>query len=95
MAAPCSRIEHAVETHSVAAGNAERSDGARVRGEAFRRVLGVDADLDRMAADAHLILADAKRSPPAIRIISRTRSMPVTISVTGCSTWMRVFISRK
>ena len=36
-------IEHAVETHAVAAGNAERADGARVRREAFRRILGVDA----------------------------------------------------
>ena len=39
--------------------------------------------------------ASASGSPPAIRIISRTRSTPVTISVTGCSTWMRVFISMK
>src|SRR5207244_917947 len=30
-------------------------------------------------------------SPSAMRICSRTRSMPVTISVTGCSTWIRVF----
>ena len=34
-------------------------------------------------------------SPEATRICSRTRSMPVTSSVTGCSTWSRVFISRK
>ena len=34
-------------------------------------------------------------SPCAMRIISRTRSMPVIISVIGCSTWMRVFISMK
>ena len=34
-------------------------------------------------------------SPDATRICSRTRSMPDTISVTGCSTWSRVFISRK
>ncbi len=36
-----------------------------------------------------------RRAPPAMRICACTRSMPVTISVTGCSTWMRVFISRK
>jgi hypothetical protein len=38
-----------------------------------------------------------KRSgwPCAMRIISWTRSMPVIISVIGCSTWMRVFISMK
>ena len=33
--------------------------------------------------------------PSAMRSISFTRSMPVIISVTGCSTWMRVFISMK
>ena len=34
-------------------------------------------------------------SPAAIRNISRTRSMPVTSSETQCSTWRRVFTSRK
>ena len=34
-------------------------------------------------------------SPAATRTCSRTRSSPVTTSVTVCSTWMRVFISRK
>ncbi len=34
-------------------------------------------------------------SPAAIRSCSATRSMPVTSSVVGCSTWMRVFISMK
>ena len=33
-------------------------------------------------------------SPAAIRSWSATRSRPVTSSVTGCSTWRRVFISR-
>ena len=33
--------------------------------------------------------------PIATSICIFTRSMPVTISVTGCSTWMRVFISMK
>ena len=35
------------------------------------------------------------RSPAAIRICSLTMSMPVTNSVTGCSTWTRVFTSMK
>ena len=35
------------------------------------------------------------RSPAAIRICSLTMSMPVMNSVTGCSTWRRVFTSRK
>ena len=34
-------------------------------------------------------------SPAATRICSFTRSKLVTISVTGCSTWIRVFISMK
>src|SRR5580704_215901 len=38
-------IKHAVETHPVATWHAEGGDRARVRGETFRRVLGVDADL--------------------------------------------------
>jgi hypothetical protein len=37
----------------------------------------------------------ASFSPAATRIICSTRSMPVTSSVTGCSTCSRVFISRK
>ena len=44
---------------------------------------------------AHVVLVNGSGSPAAIRICSRTRSIPVTISVTGCSTWMRVFTSRK
>ena len=34
-------------------------------------------------------------SPAAIRICSRTMSIPVVASVTQCSTCTRVFISRK
>ena len=34
-------------------------------------------------------------SPRATRSCAATRSMPVTSSVIGCSTWRRVFISRK
>ena len=34
-------------------------------------------------------------SPAATRMPSLTMSIPVTISVTQCSTWTRVFISRK
>ena len=39
--------------------------------------------------------AQRSGSPPAMRSCLATRSMPVIISVTGCSTWMRVFISMK
>jgi hypothetical protein len=37
----------------------------------------------------------ASGSPPAIRNCSAIRSTPVIASVTGCSTWIRVFISMK
>src|SRR5258705_577556 len=52
-------IEHAVEAHAVATWHVECGDGARVWHEAFRRILGVDADLDRLTIDAYLILAEA------------------------------------
>ena len=39
--------------------------------------------------------ARVSSAPAATRICSRMRSMSVIISVTGCSTWMRVFISMK
>jgi hypothetical protein len=48
-----------------------------------------------MAAQDDILLAVAQGLPPAIRICSFTMSTPVTISVTGCSTWTRVFISMK
>ena len=62
----------------------------------LRDVLCVDAALDRMPAEARRPPAAARAArPAAIRICSRTRSSPVTSSVTVCSTWMRVFISMK
>ena len=66
----------------------------------LRRVLGRDAALEggtRAAAmpswrDAEL---GQRLRRAAIRICAWTRSMPVTSSVTVCSTWMRGFISMK
>ena len=71
-------------------------DAARARQEAGVGVLGVDAALDRVPALAEILLPERQRL--ALRrsgsAASRGRR-PVTISVTGCSTWSRVFISRK
>ncbi len=39
--------------------------------------------------------AKGSRSPAATLSCHSTRSRPVTNSVTGCSTWRRVFISMK
>jgi hypothetical protein len=48
-----------------------------------------------VAARHDIALAQRQPSPAAMRIWYWTMSMPVTISVTGCSTWTRVFISMK
>jgi hypothetical protein len=40
-------------------------------------------------------VVEVRASPSAMRNCSRTRSMPVTSSETGCSTWRRVLTSRK
>ena len=59
-------------------------------------VLGVDAALDGVPLrSGSSSCPNESRSPAATRICSLTRSTPVTTSVTGCSTWMRVFISMK
>ena len=72
----------------------EGLDRSRRRHERAR-ILGVDPALDGVPArlEAAVDLAAARRRRS--RSASSTRSRPVTISVTGCSTWMRVFISMK
>ena len=62
--------------------------------EAAVGVLGVDAGLDGMAVEADLRPGSSgSGAPAATSSCHSTRSMPVTASVTGCSTWSRVFIS--
>jgi hypothetical protein len=41
------------------------------------------------------LITSSRGSPAAMRIWLFTRSMPVTNSVTGCSTWMRALTSMK
>ena len=61
-----------------------------------RGALGVEPHLDRGAARRGRLGAGATSgSPAATRSIHSTRSMPVTSSVTPCSTWRRVLTSRK
>ena len=77
-------------------GGAQVGEPAGGREEVARRVLGVDARLDGMAADGELRPArSGSGSPAATRSCHSTRSRPVIISVTGCSTCSRVFISMK
>ena len=73
---------------------AQRQHGPAGRQEAARRVLGVDAGLDGVAVHA-IGRAAVSSSPAATRSCHSTRSSPYTSSVTGCSTWRRVFISMK
>ena len=71
-------------------------EAARGGGERPVGVLGVDAALDGVALQLDVVLlATASGSPAATRICALTRSMPVSISVTGCSTWMRALTSMK
>jgi hypothetical protein len=48
-----------------------------------------------VAAELDVALRNRSFSPAAMRICACTMSMPVISSVTGCSTWTRVFISMK
>ena len=84
-----------IHAHAGAAGHLKRGD-ASGRGHEGLGILGVDAALDGVAAE--LDRARRRRSsfsPAAMRICALIRSTLVTISVTGCSTWMRAFISMK
>jgi len=62
--------------------------GANIREEVIGRVLGINAQLHRVALYLQVLLFKADG-------LSLTRSMPVISSVTGCSTCRRVFISKK
>ena len=88
-------VDAAVVAHAGPAGEPEGRDPAGAREEALVGILGVDPALDGVAALARSSWRKGSRSPRAMRICSFTRSTPVTISVTGCSTCRRVFISRK
>ena len=88
------RVRERFDTDARAARDAERVDDARRRHEGVR-IFRIDAALDRMAGERDVACLNESRSPAAMRICSLTMSTPVTISVTGCSTWSRVFASMK
>ena len=90
----------AVEPDAVPGRAAIGGDPAVVGDEVVLRVLGGDPALDRVAVERDsswlaLPVASASVAPSAIRICARTMSMPVTSSVTVCSTWMRGLTSMK
>jgi hypothetical protein len=57
------------------------------------RILSVNARLDGMPSKRMSFCVSGSFSPDATVNCHATRSRPVTASVTGCSTWSRVFIS--
>ena len=85
-----------VDAHAGHPRLAVEQQAAGLRQKALRRILGVDARLDRVAALGDRALAStAAARRTATSSCARTRSMPATASVTACSTCRRVFISRK
>ena len=64
--------------------------------EVLGGVFGVDAALDGVAGELDVLLAEGEGlSGGDAELVLRPGRCPVTISVMGCSTWMRVFISMK
>jgi hypothetical protein len=86
-------IDGRLDAHVV--GENRLGQQARAGLERARRILGVDARLDRRGAARRRGSAAGIGSPAATRTIHSTMSTPVTSSVTPCSTWMRVLTSRK
>ena len=84
-----------VDADAVAAGNVEGGDLAGGR----RELCGCSALMRHSMAWPRISSFAGRmassRSPAAMRNCALTRSTPVMASVTGCSTWMRVFISMK
>ena len=82
----------AVQPDAEARGRAVGVDLAVIGHEAVRGIFGRDAALQRVAVQRDVVLlrqahlGSVQSWPCAIRICERTRSMPVTISVTVCST---------
>ena len=70
-------------------------DDAGLGPEVVLGVLGVDAELDGVAAQRDVRLGEPERLAGGDADLLATRSMPDSISVTGCSTWMRQLISMK
>ena len=69
---------------------------AGLRQEAAEGVLGVDPGLDRVPVDGDVVLGERQRlagGDPQLQLDQVEAGDRA--SVTGCSTWSRVFISRK
>ena len=88
-------LAHAVVDAQIPGRRREREmrDGAGGGEESALGVFGVDPRLDRVPGDRQRRLPGRQRLAGRDPDLHSTRSVPVTISVTGCSTWSRVFIS--
>jgi hypothetical protein len=82
-----------VNADAGAGGVFQDAEGAGGGHEVPARVLAGDAELEGVAADFGVVVAELLAA--ASRNCSRTRSMPVTSSETQCSTCRRVLTSRK
>ena len=88
-------VDVRVEAHAGAAGRMEHVDAAPATAGSCARDPRRSRGTRSRARAAAASSCTLSFSPAATRICSFTRSTPVIISVTGCSTWMRVFISMK
>ena len=75
-----------IDPHAVAARGIVEPDSARRRGEITRWIFGIDAALDRVLLELDVALVESSFSPFAMWICCLIKSIPVTSSVTGCST---------
>jgi hypothetical protein len=64
-------------------------------GDEALRVLRVDTALDAVPTEMDVLLLEPELLPVRNAELLPHDVDPVIASVTGCSTWMRVFISRK
>ena len=92
---PSRRLDAAVDAHALARQGTTRRCVRSRAGSRPQDPRRRAAPRSRGRGSATSDCANGSGRPCATWNCSRTRSMPVTHSVTGCSTWMRVFISRK
>ena len=88
-------VDAALQPHARPGRLAQAGDAPGLRQEVVVRVFGVDAALDGVPFERMSSWSSAARRPAGDRELLLDDVDAVTISVTGCSTWSRVFISRK
>jgi hypothetical protein len=84
-----------VNAHPSPTAGTQTEDAPGFRQEAGLRALGIKTNLDRMAAEPHIVLHKPRRQACRHGNLHGHKIKTVMHSVTGCSTCRRVFISRK